>query len=144
MLHGLTEADYTFAKALQAIYEEHCKPYVQKNGWTVIPAGTLAPLDMFGEPVTAARVIRASSIIERWELMRDKPERFVAYVRGDTIVIWTGHVIGHVTWQTNWSLWRGNNRRRTVHARMAWGGAHYYGIETDSGTLVNMRRSKGE
>ena len=50
-----TETEYATAKAALAVYADFSKPYVQRNGWTVIPAD--APRPTFdGAPLDTDRV----------------------------------------------------------------------------------------
>src|SRR5215471_7649311 len=94
---NITQGDYEYARAGLAIYKAWSAQYVQRNGWTVIPANTPHP-DYMGEPLHTARVNRFSSIVERFEFHRDAPERVFCYPskRGNVehATTWTGDSIG--------------------------------------------------
>lgn len=135
-------SDYDTAKAALAVYERFCEPYIQRNGWTVIPAD--APRPVFaGETLTTDRINAYSTIVELFELQRDKPNRFSAYVQfpRNAVTTWTGEEIGLAI---DTGAWHRNNlgaRWRTVRVRAAFGGI-YQGREYDSRQLVNFRRLK--
>ena len=137
------QAEYETAKAALAVYAEFSKPYVQRNGWTVIPAD--APRPAFeGVYLSSDRINAYSTTVELFELARDKPEKFSAYVQSprNAITTWTGEEIGVVC---DCGAWHRNNmgaRWRSLRIRAAWG-AVYHGREYDSRQLVNLRRFAG-
>lgn len=137
-----SQAAYDTAKAALAVYADFSKPYLQRNGWTVIPAD--APRPVFeGEELTTDRINAYSTDVEVFELARDKPEKFSAYVSfpRNGVTTWTGEEVGVVC---DKGEWRRNNmgaRWRSLRVRSAWG-AVYYGREYDSRQLVNLRRSR--
>lgn len=92
--------EYETAKAALAVYGAFSRPYVQRNGWTVIPAD--APRPTFeGAELTTDRVNAYSTTVELFELARDKPDRIFAYISSGSrdgksdwrVSTWTGEVI---------------------------------------------------
>ena len=137
-----SQTDYDRAKAALAAYAEFCKPYVQKNGWTVIPADALRP-SFEGVELTTDKVNAFSTDVELFELDRDKPEKLSAYVAAphDRVTTWTGEQIGLVCYAGSWHRNNMGARWRSLRVRSAWG-AIYHGREYDSRDLVNLRRSR--
>lgn len=92
--------EYETAKAALAAYTEFSKPYVQRNGWSVIPAN--APRPSFqGQELTTDAINAYSTTVELYELANEKPDRIFAYISsaskdGKTdwrVTTWTGEVI---------------------------------------------------
>lgn len=137
-----SQTEYETAKAALAAYEAFAKPYVQRNGWTAIPAD--APRPVFdGEELTTDRVNAYSTIVELFELDRDKPDAFSAYVQfpRNSVTTWTGEEVGIVCDRGAWHRNNFGARWRSLNVRAAWG-AVYHGREYDSRQLVNLRRSR--
>lgn len=84
----------------QAIYDAWAKQFVQKNGWTVIPADAVAPVEFTNEH---------RAFIEVFEFLRDKPEKYFLYIKEEATTrgtlnygpwiatTFTGLVLGSVT-----------------------------------------------
>lgn len=76
-------------------HEAWSRQFVQKNGWTVIPADAVPPVTITNEE---------RSMIERFEFCRDKPDRYFLYVQGTpnnepnhsqvTVTTFTGATLG--------------------------------------------------
>ena len=134
-------AEYETAKTALAVYAEFSKPYIQRNGWTVIPAD--APRPVFGgEELSTDKINAYSTTVELFDLAHDRPEKFSAYVQfpRNAITTWTGEEIGFVC---NKGAWHTNNfgaRWRSIRVRAAWG-AVYNGREYDNRQLINLRRA---
>jgi hypothetical protein len=137
-----SQSEYQTAKAALAVYADYCKPYLQRNGWTVIPAD--APRPRFeGAEMSTDQINAFSTTVELFELDRDKPAAFSAYVSfpRNGVTTWTGEEIGTVC---NIGDWRRNNmggKWRSIRVRSAWG-AVYHGREYDSRQLINLRLSR--
>lgn len=137
-----SETAYATAKTALSAYNAYCVPYIQKNGWTSIPAD--APRFVFeGEVVTTDAINAYSTTVELFELARDKPEKFSAYVQFPraAVTTWTGEEVGLVCDKGNWTRNNFGARSRSIRVRAAWG-AVYYGREYDSRQFVNLRRVK--
>ena len=132
-----SEAEYIEAKAALAVYGEFCKPYVQRNGWTVIPADAPRP-EFNGVVLDTDRINAYSTNVELYDLANNSPERFSAYVvnSGSGLVTWTGEPIGKVV---NVSAHGRCWKWRQVTIRADWGQT-YTGREYVSTHLVNLRR----
>lgn len=144
-MRKVTQTEYETAKRALAAYQDYCKPYVQKNGWTVIPKD--APRFVFeGDAIETDAINAHTTNVELFELERDMPERISAYVVIDNtrshVTTWTGEVIGRVTHERNWHRNNLGGRWRQVTIRSDWGHV-YSGREYDSRQFVNFRRAKG-
>jgi hypothetical protein len=136
-----------FEKAQRALeaYAAFSAQYVQKNGWTVIPAD--APRPAFeGEELSTDAVNAYSTTVELYRLATDKPDRFSAYMvdrkdKAPSLTTWTGETIGAVKETGPWNRNNFGARWRSVRVRADWGGV-YYGREYDNRQLVNFRRAK--
>jgi hypothetical protein len=154
-MRQVTQQEYDTALAASAVYRDFCKPYVQKNGWTVIPPD--APKPTFNGAVLDINV--HSTNIELFELQRDKPEKFSAYVqeptapqrdqtnflalRRSTVTTWTGEPIGEVVLTGVWHVNNFGGKWRQLAIRTDWN-MIYTGREYDSRQFVNFRRQKGD
>lgn len=137
-------ADYQRERALLDSYNEWARQFLQPNGWTVIPAGTVAP----GELATVDNAMR--SRVERFQLFSDAPDSFVAYIgkpQGDgmgqtwTVTTWTGDVICHAT---RGAVWR--TPHSYVSSTMAQfycllGGREYTGRGAGEGMSIHFRET---
>lgn len=124
-------ATYAAERAICDKAAAYAEQFRQRNGWIVIPA------DAAKHPDYAACDNAMRGRIELYELHRDKPERFSAYVVDNgEIATWPGDVIGKVTHRstlgTGWT-WR------SITVRTAWG-VTYRGREYASMQLVSLRR----
>lgn len=137
-----TQGEYETATAALAAYKAFCKPYVQRNGWTVIPAKAPRPL-VNGEEMSTDQVNAYSTTVEIFELNRDKPAAFSAYVQfpRNGVTTWTGEEVGIVCDVGHWHRNNLGARWRSLRVRAAWG-AVYHGREYDSRQLVNLRKAK--
>jgi hypothetical protein len=83
--------------------------------------------------------------VELYELNRDRPEKFTAYVSSDgkSITTWMGDILGNITYTRQDSRRRSwhNDKMRTVYATI-WG-RRYYGRNSGNGMVINLRRMKG-
>lgn len=135
-MRQVTQAEYDTSKAAAAAYREFCKLYVQKNGWTVIPANVTRPIDT--DAINAH-----STNVELFELQRDQPAKFGGYVLDSTgVTSWTGEQIGKVLHRGHWHRNNFGGRWRSIDVRADWGG-NYHGREYDSRQFVNLQRKKG-
>ena len=82
------------------------------------------------------------SAVEVFELHRDKPQKFSAYMRGGngagTHVIALFTVVGRVLDTKEWRD-RHGNRRYSIRMRADWGG-EYVGQTQGAGMYVNLRK----
>lgn len=135
-----THAEYSHAQAALAAYREFSKPYLQRNGWTVIPAD--APRPVFeGVELTTDAINVCSTNVELFEFNRDRPDKLSAYVTfpRNSVTTWTGEEIGIVIDKGHWNRNNFGARWRTVKMRSDWGDL-YSGREYDSRQLVNFKR----
>jgi hypothetical protein len=141
MMRVVTDNQYQTSKAALAVYSEHCKPYIQKNGWTVIPAD--APRAIFqGQALDTETVNAHSTNVELFELSHEKPAKFSAYVTDEKVTTWTGEKIGFVNYTGRWHRNnRGYGKWRAISIRSDWGDV-YNGRESSEQQLVNFRKAK--
>ncbi len=81
--------------------------------------------------------------VEQYEVLRDLPDRLVAYVGQDdrTVTVWTGDVIGTAepqpaTWRPRWD----SARRRYYRVRI--GTRRYVGQSEGAGSYIRLRAVK--
>lgn len=88
----LTSEQYTEHKERNARHDAWAQQYVQKNGWTVIPAGVQPPPD-------AAITNEERGEIELYEFVNDPPSTYFLYVNETTrnATAWPGQVLGSVS-----------------------------------------------
>ncbi|HSI42016.1 MAG TPA: hypothetical protein VLA00_15850 [Xanthobacteraceae bacterium] len=140
-----SQAEYEHAKAALAVYAEFSKPYVQRNGWTVVPAD--APRPIFDDTeLTTDRVNAFSTTVELFELNRDKPERIFAYVSSGAldgksdwrVSTWTGALLSSelIAGRT----FRGGFGARITPIRARINGAWYHGRALGPGMHVKLKR----
>lgn len=81
--------------------------------------------------------------VEAYELTRDKPDAFCAYVTGNPeVTTWPGNVLGRIAFRGNWSgASFGRAKWRQVIFRSVWGKV-YYGREYNTMQLVRFRAYK--
>lgn len=143
-MRKVSQTEYDAAKRVLSAYGDYCKPYVQHNGWTVIPAE--APRFVFeGATLETDHINAHTTNVELFELDRDKPEKFGAYMPMDSrvnITTWTGESVGRVTNRREWHRNNLGAKWRHVTVRTDWGHV-YAGREYDSRQFVNFRRVKG-
>lgn len=141
-----SEHEYETAKRALAVYEQFSVPFVQRNGWTIIPADAPRPL-FDGAPLTTDRINAYSTDIELFELARDQPDKIFAYVSaapdGVTwrITTWTGEVISDdlVTGRTypNPRYSFTSNKITPIRAKIM--GRWYTGRSLGAGVYVKLR-----
>lgn len=142
-MRQVTAEENATAKRALAVYAEFSKPYIQRNGWTVIPADAPRPL-FEGAELTTDAINAFSTAAELYQLATEKPDKFSAYVtatKGFNVTTWTGETIGAVIDRTAYHCNNFGAKFRTIWIRAEWG-ATYYGREYDSHDLVNFRRIK--
>ena len=130
----IDEATYTDYRARIDAWEAHRE------------AGDDVPAIM--EALGVANEMR--SAVEVYELHRDKPQKFTAYVEGNgdgtrtgmrghaAITTWTGDPLGTYRTTREWRD-RHGNRRYSIRVRVDWGG-EYVGQTQGAGMYVNLRR----
>jgi hypothetical protein len=139
-MRQVSETEYETAKAALASYNEYCKPYVQRNGWTVIPKE--APRAFFeGKELTSDAVNAHSTNVELFEMQRDKPERFTTYVTPEGVTTWTVERIGRVVARGDKHVNNLGGAWRAITIKTDWGFS-YHGREYDSRQCVNFKRAK--
>lgn len=142
-MRQVTAEQNATARAAIAAYREFSKPYVQRNGWTVIPADAPRPL-FDGVELTTDRINAFSTDAELYSLATEKPDKFSAYVsasRPRAITTWTGEEVATIVDRTAYHRNNFGGRFRTIWIRAEWGGT-YFGREYDSRDLVSFRRLK--
>lgn len=146
----LTPEQYAIERAICDKAQAYAAQFVQPNGWTIIPA------EAAKHPDYAACDNGMRSRVETFELNRDKPATFSAYVQSSDrahvdatniiacrhrdVTTWTGDKLGTVTHSGAWHRNNFGGKWRQVTARMAWGDT-YTGREYDSRQFVNWRRT---
>lgn len=137
---SLTE--YTALKANQSAYEKWAETYKQKNGWIVIPADAIRPVQFENED-------RAK--IEEYEFMTEKPLRLFAYYKAGsrdtfpiygTITGFMGNVLARVQFA---SVPRVSNMgdKRIYFSALGINGVLYHGIAyVTNGDYCRMRAYK--
>ncbi len=150
--------DQTTYNALRAICDKadaywKANATFDRSGWSSLPAGKAA------HPDYAACTNDMRGQVEAFELNRDKPEKFSAYVNESTseqvyattyiacrrrdLTTWTGHKLGVVTYTGPWHRNNFGGKWRAIDVRTVWGD-RYYGREYDSRQLVNLTRSRAK
>lgn len=122
-------ATYAIERAICDKAQAYAAQFVQRNGWTVLTAEQAA------HPDYAACDNAMRGRVELFELHRDKPAAFSAYVVGDKITAFMGDVVGELT---NRSTLGKGWTWRSVTVRSAWG-TIYRGREYASMQLINLR-----
>lgn len=143
-----SQNEYETAKRALAVYADFSKPYVQKNGWTVIPAD--APRPVFdGAELTTDRVNAFSTTVELFELNRDKPEKVFAYISASEsgawrATTWTGEAISEDL--RAGSSYRNPRRSYTSNTitpvQVKICGQWYHGRALGAGLYVKLTRMK--
>lgn len=144
--------EYETAKAALAVYAAFSAPYVQRNGWTVIPADAPRPL-FEGTELTTDRINAFSAIVELFELDRDKPDTIFAYVssrskNGKTdwhISTWAGEMLSDdliVTGRTYRNPRRSYTSDTITPIRAKIAGRWYHGRALGVGLYVKLRAVK--
>ena len=136
-MRQVTTDQYNYSKAVLAAYTDYCKPYVQKDGWTVIPKE--APRFEFEGVATDINI--HSTFVELFELANQKPEKFSAYVTYPAVTTWTGEHVAEISWRGAWHRNNFGGKWRQLTIQSDWGHV-YTGREYDSRQLVNFRRVK--
>lgn len=136
----LTPETYAAERAICDKANAYAAQFIQPNGWTIIPAKAA------GHPDYAACDNAMRSRVELFELNRDQPERFSAYLVDQNaftdVTTWAGDKLGDVTYGGPRHRNNFGGRWRQVTVRTIWGQT-YTGREYDSRQLVNLRRVKG-
>lgn len=134
----LTDTEYTAARAIcdkaQTYWETHAT--YGKGGCSSMSK------ELSAHPDYATATNELKGAVEEYELNRDKPERFSAYVVLDkakpgqwVVTTWPGNVVGAVLWR------KLGQKRDTVAVRAAWGGL-YQGFQSHDADCINLRRVK--
>ena len=131
----LTQEEYAILRAKYDTYHAAREAqYPKQNAFTPEMLATLPPVTTNDE----------TSAIEVFEFMRDKPDRYVAYVSSDakSVTTWTGDHLG--TLRMSGSMYRSNmGDKRTPITVKAINGRTYYGRSQGSGMCVSLRAYKG-
>lgn len=135
-----TESDYLRDKAIvdraNAYWQSHAT--FARNGWSSMSA------DLASHPDWAACDNGTRGRVESFELARDKPDRFAAYVTNKPdVALWPGNVIGTITYRGHWNTsgFGHSTKWRQVVFRSAWG-MEYHGREYNTMQLVRFRAYK--
>lgn len=110
-----------------------------RSGWSTLPA------DKATHPDYAACTNDMRGLVEAFEINRDKPAQFSAYVQNSpsTLTTWTGETLGVVSYTGPWHRNNFGGKWRTINVRTIWGD-RYHGREYDSRQLVNLTRSRAK
>lgn len=145
----LTQAEYETARAICDKADRYAAQFVQKNGWTVIPA------DAAKHPDYAACSNELRGKVEQFEILRDMPETIFAYIgnprgngmgcegiigQGYPVQVWTGLQIGNATkgatWQVNSFI---GSHMSQFYARI--GGREYTGRGFGEGVCIRLKET---
>lgn len=147
----LTPTEYLEARAIcdKAAAYWATNATFSRGGWSYLSA------DLATHPDYAACTNDTRGNVEEYELHRDKPARFSAYVLESTreqvdatniiacrrrdVTLWPGQKIGFVTHTGAWHRNNFGGRWRAITVQTAWGDV-YHGREYDSRQLVNLTR----
>lgn len=124
-----------------------------RSGWSSMSAEKAA------HPDYAACTNDMRGLVEVFELNRDKPEKFSAYVqeltreqrdatnlaacRNRGLTGWTGETLGTVTYTGPWHRDNFGGKWRAIDVQTIWGD-RYHGREYHSRQLVNLTRSRAK
>lgn len=106
-----------------------------RGGWSRMSAEKCA------HPDYAACDNAVRGRVEAFELQRDKPDVFTAYISSDgqSATTWPGDVIGRAECTGNY---RGRNYSRVFCWRVTAFGREYYGRNSGRGMVINLRARK--
>lgn len=125
----LTDSEYMTAKAIC----DKAQSYWEANA-TFSKGGSSMSAELAKHPDYAACTNDMRGAVEEYELNRDKPDAFSAYVCDDgRVTLWPGNVIGKVTHTKR------GKRRDTVTVWSTWGRC-YRGFLSHDAQLINLRR----
>lgn len=82
--------------------------------------------------------------VEQYEIIRDMPERFAAYVSSDGkhITVWTGDVLGTCEMGAPFRAGWGNTKQYSIRATI--NGVRYVGRGQGEGMCVMLRKSRAK
>ncbi len=133
-----TESDYDREKAICEKAEQYFNAYCSydKGGWRSLSA----ELAKHSDYTSCDNDMRGR--IEAFELIRDKPERFSAYVTDKPeIMTFPGNILGTITYRGKWNYGGFNCKWRQIVMRSIWGKV-YYGREYNTMQLIRFRAYK--
>ncbi|MFA5431131.1 MAG: hypothetical protein WC329_08235 [Candidatus Omnitrophota bacterium] len=129
-----SEEEYKEARERLAKYEEWSKRYIQKSGWTVVPADAVPPVVVTNDDRSACEV---------WEWKHDPPDKYFLYVSEEKqdAHTWIGQSLGLCRFGREWRDNFGGTRRSvTVYGN---NGVKYFGIYfKSSGDYAVIRKAK--
>lgn len=147
-----TIEEYEELKQIQSQYNEWAKQYVQKNGWTVIPADAIPPVKFDNDDRSA---------MELWEWKTNPPEKYFIYIRETKeppkgfpyekplweAITFTGQKLGNVRYGKEYKSpcfgsWPSIRQSITVYGS---NGVKYYGTyHKSSGDYARIKRYKNQ
>jgi hypothetical protein len=138
-----TEADYQRERAIcdkaQAYWKAHAS--YDRSGASSMTAEQAA------HPDYAACDNAMRGRVEAWELQRDKPAVFFAYLdaKGEHVTTWLGDVIGRVTRlrRSTHRTWNGA-RHSMYHVHVTAFGKRYHGKGSGPGMCITLRAFKSK
>lgn len=137
----LTSAEHAALRAKLATYAAWAEQFKQRNGWTVIPADAVPPVTVTNDERSA---------VETFELCRDKPDAFLAYVEADeggawAVTTWTGEKLSaDLIAGASYPNPRASYTSRTltpIRIKSIWGD-WYTGRALGAGLYVKLRKVK--
>ena len=137
-----TTEDHVRERAICDRAAAYAQQFRQKNGWIVIPA------EAAKHPEYAACDNAMRGRVERYELLRDLPDRFIAYFTAPggvgRVTTWPGDELGKA-WITGTAPARGHYAARTDrrhYGRAVIRGKHYAWTGAGEGMACRLRALK--
>lgn len=134
----ITETQYMELSARNARHIAWAAQFIKKNGWIMITTEEQKTC-----PADATMTNENRSAIELFEFCRDKPEKYVLYIKEETrqAITFTGDVLGSVAFGQEYHANIGG-KRMPVTIR-AINGAIYHGTYyKSSGSYARVRKAK--
>lgn len=136
----ITAEQHAALRAKLATYDAWAAQFKQRNGWTVIPADAVPPVKVTNDERSA---------VEVFELCRDKPDAFLAYVSAEggswRIATWTGEKLSaDLIAGASYRNPRPSHTSRTltpIRVKSIWGD-WYMGRALGAGIYVRLRKTK--
>lgn len=134
-----TETDYRRERAICDKAMQYAERFKQKNGWIVIPAEDAK------HPDYAACDNAMRGRVEQFELLRDLPDRFSAYLSSDCskVTTWAGDTLGQAWILSSRPAGGSVYSCRYYYGRARIGGKLYSWQGYGDGMLCRLRAIKG-
>jgi hypothetical protein len=109
---------------------------VMREVWPEWQKGGAIPAAVCQHPDYAACTNAIRGQVEQFELLRDLPDCFTAYIGSDgrSVTVWTGDVLGNAYVTSSWG-----RRPKMFAYRVTIGGKRYHGRGQGAGIYITLR-----